>query len=441
MNQITALYESSFSANKAPVTLKDALTRHDIDRATSKFGFEKDRKPKTITTPAVPEATSQAIKTEPNTGNQQTPRGGGNSTVHPTPIPTKACDRNEHSINGSSSSETMHGVQQQQSHHRRLNNPSMSSMTKSVANTPLSSMATTSIRQGDSNGLSSSPVGQQRRDQGDRITHISTLHQQYQNSHHTPSSSRGVKVEETPMGDGLSRFQQSPFQQQQDGRGQRRQLPQQQPQNQTGIVANRYNGLQVTQSESLLSTCSSLPTTSQIQISSMLTSSGSSLDYGSVIPNSSNQHNRSLLPTSNHHQQQHQQQQQQQRSTLSNLENSSEIMSSNRVTHNLPTRGSNGVEIITNPIQGGATTNNVFTSCVTSIDDRPHTAGRGRPYNDASSNHPTTDATTTITTQSNLPLQRQMKRVLPIGVSNIDSVPAAATKKKVTNNPYLVGKV
>jgi DNA repair and recombination protein RAD52 len=39
------LYDGSFSVNKAPRTLKEALTAHDIDRAKSKFGFDKDRKP------------------------------------------------------------------------------------------------------------------------------------------------------------------------------------------------------------------------------------------------------------------------------------------------------------------------------------------------------------------------------------------------------------
>ncbi|GFH48392.1 hypothetical protein CTEN210_04868 [Chaetoceros tenuissimus] len=39
------LYDGSFSVNKAPRSLKEALTTHDIDRAKSKFGFDKDRKP------------------------------------------------------------------------------------------------------------------------------------------------------------------------------------------------------------------------------------------------------------------------------------------------------------------------------------------------------------------------------------------------------------
>ena len=39
------LYDGSFSVNKAPRSLKEALTVHDIDRAKSKFGFDKDRKP------------------------------------------------------------------------------------------------------------------------------------------------------------------------------------------------------------------------------------------------------------------------------------------------------------------------------------------------------------------------------------------------------------
>lgn len=38
-----SLYDGSFSISKAPRTLKDALNHYEIDRAKSKFGFEKDR--------------------------------------------------------------------------------------------------------------------------------------------------------------------------------------------------------------------------------------------------------------------------------------------------------------------------------------------------------------------------------------------------------------
>ena len=38
-----SLYESTFSASKAPTSLKEALANHDIERAKSKFGFAKDR--------------------------------------------------------------------------------------------------------------------------------------------------------------------------------------------------------------------------------------------------------------------------------------------------------------------------------------------------------------------------------------------------------------
>lgn len=39
-----ALYSDGFAMNKAPNTLKQALDTYDIERAKSKFGFEKDRK-------------------------------------------------------------------------------------------------------------------------------------------------------------------------------------------------------------------------------------------------------------------------------------------------------------------------------------------------------------------------------------------------------------
>ncbi|KAL9187015.1 hypothetical protein ACHAXT_010735 [Thalassiosira profunda] len=39
-----SLYHDGFNANNAPPTLKDALDALDIDRAKSRFGFEKDRK-------------------------------------------------------------------------------------------------------------------------------------------------------------------------------------------------------------------------------------------------------------------------------------------------------------------------------------------------------------------------------------------------------------
>lgn len=39
----SALYDSGFTINKAPVTLKDALDRYDIERANTKFGFAKDQ--------------------------------------------------------------------------------------------------------------------------------------------------------------------------------------------------------------------------------------------------------------------------------------------------------------------------------------------------------------------------------------------------------------
>ena len=47
---LAALYDSAFSINKAPTTLKEALDRYDIDRANVKFGFAKDHKQ---TSPAV----------------------------------------------------------------------------------------------------------------------------------------------------------------------------------------------------------------------------------------------------------------------------------------------------------------------------------------------------------------------------------------------------
>jgi DNA recombination protein Rad52 len=40
-----SLYESSFSLSKAPNTLKDAIIQYDIDRAKTKFGFEKKKQP------------------------------------------------------------------------------------------------------------------------------------------------------------------------------------------------------------------------------------------------------------------------------------------------------------------------------------------------------------------------------------------------------------
>ena len=39
-----ALYHDGFNANNAPPTLKEALNTLDIERAKSRFGFDKDRK-------------------------------------------------------------------------------------------------------------------------------------------------------------------------------------------------------------------------------------------------------------------------------------------------------------------------------------------------------------------------------------------------------------
>jgi hypothetical protein len=38
-----ALYSGTFTINKAPTSLKDALDKYDIERANAKFGFSKDQ--------------------------------------------------------------------------------------------------------------------------------------------------------------------------------------------------------------------------------------------------------------------------------------------------------------------------------------------------------------------------------------------------------------
>ena len=43
-----SLYDTSFTLNKAPGSLKDALNTHAIERAKSKFGFDKDRVQKAV---------------------------------------------------------------------------------------------------------------------------------------------------------------------------------------------------------------------------------------------------------------------------------------------------------------------------------------------------------------------------------------------------------
>lgn len=63
-----SLYQGNFSVTNAPVSLKDALDAYDIDRANSKFGFNKEK----ATTAQHVDTTSVMIKKEPNVNRNAT---------------------------------------------------------------------------------------------------------------------------------------------------------------------------------------------------------------------------------------------------------------------------------------------------------------------------------------------------------------------------------
>ncbi|KAL7555061.1 hypothetical protein ACHAWF_018792 [Thalassiosira exigua] len=81
-----SLYHDGFNANNAPPTLKDALDSLDIDRAKSRFGFEKDKKvagpsgqtsaygTSTASTAVKKETSSNATTSAQPSYAQQTPR-------------------------------------------------------------------------------------------------------------------------------------------------------------------------------------------------------------------------------------------------------------------------------------------------------------------------------------------------------------------------------
>ena len=59
-----SLYQGGFNMSKAPATLKGALDAYDIERAKSKFGFDKDRKPSSEQTKIQNNATSNDTSLE-----------------------------------------------------------------------------------------------------------------------------------------------------------------------------------------------------------------------------------------------------------------------------------------------------------------------------------------------------------------------------------------
>lgn len=78
-----SLYDGSFNISKAPRTLKDALNHYEIDRAKSKFGFEKDR-----------------IKDHVQQQDQKLPGLNGSSDLNTST--TSASTRTAHSLHASS---------------------------------------------------------------------------------------------------------------------------------------------------------------------------------------------------------------------------------------------------------------------------------------------------------------------------------------------------
>ena len=76
----TALYQGNFGISKAPVSLKDALDKYDIERANSKFGFVKDQTAAangaeihgTCTPAAVKKVIPSAAAVHPNNTNPTT---------------------------------------------------------------------------------------------------------------------------------------------------------------------------------------------------------------------------------------------------------------------------------------------------------------------------------------------------------------------------------
>jgi hypothetical protein len=115
-----ALYQGNFSIKTAPVTLKDALDKYDIERANTKFGFAKDQVKKsaeapkattTTTTTTTIQANNMAIKPTAFTNNNN----NNNSRTVPLSVPQPRSNRPVHHHAVPASTHHQHHHQQQTS--------------------------------------------------------------------------------------------------------------------------------------------------------------------------------------------------------------------------------------------------------------------------------------------------------------------------------------
>ena len=92
------LYNDKFKAANAPLTLKDALNQYDIERANTKFGFEKDRNHNNTNTTVSGNYTNH---TETANGAIEKP---SSSSVTKSNVPTNQTRVQQTNVNSSSSS-------------------------------------------------------------------------------------------------------------------------------------------------------------------------------------------------------------------------------------------------------------------------------------------------------------------------------------------------
>jgi len=339
------LYESSFSINKAPTTLKDALNNYDIERANSKFGFEKDRDREATKVTAPQKVENFRNK---NTCPVKQSPDQDSFSIPATPVP-KGNQQNE-----------------------------LDSSTKQSITSITSIVKTPFTRRKEGNFSSSTgQTAEQNFIQNASIQNLS-YHQQRDS---LPAQS-GLKVKQEVI-EGISRFQQSPFQ----ANGKDRISP---PQLQTNILTNRQCKQQVVTMSKTYQLSTAVPL-NQVRAPSVL-----------VTPINGNGFYEPPL----------------------NLTNSASIIAK-QVDSIPPSRNSNSA-VLMNPIQRIASSNGNFSSNVGNSEERPRTS-RGKK---AARNLQDVD--------SNV----HQKRAIQIGTSNSNLAPLS---KKIAsyaaNNPYHIKKL
>ncbi len=127
-----SLYDTSFTLNKAPGSLKDALNTYEIERAKSKFGFEKDR---------IKAKQNREEMIQGNTGNA----AANNPVTVRTPaskVTNHAAHTTNTSNNGSSKIQHHHQQQQYQTPHQTSNYPKNPNLVPSRTNSTSSTKST-----------------------------------------------------------------------------------------------------------------------------------------------------------------------------------------------------------------------------------------------------------------------------------------------------------